>query len=183
MLDETVMNKMAGTYAWGQAYSRNWHSVIVPEWYVPTRKQFQLTSGRNCRLRHLHTTSTLDPVISAMHLTFACLEFRNMTVNQQYSHIQHTKVCHNCLARGYVTRDCKSTKRYKSCEGNTIPSYIGNRELLSMLILLLLKCIRILSWFFSNCTSGFGPSFLNSTHPSYTTLYSAVTCLCYRWKL
>ena len=49
------------------------------------------------------------------HPLFLCPKWESMTVAQRLGHIQSRKLCHNCLAVGHKTTECKSLYKCREC--------------------------------------------------------------------
>ena len=52
------------------------------------------------------------------HPLYMCAKFNTFTVNQCQEHLKANHLCHNCLAPGHKTTECRSPARCKVCEAN-----------------------------------------------------------------
>ena len=52
------------------------------------------------------------------HPLYMCAKFNTFTVNQCQEHLKANHLCHDCLAPGHKTTECRSPARCKVCEAN-----------------------------------------------------------------
>ena len=50
------------------------------------------------------------------HPLYMCAKFNTFTINQCQEHLKNNRLCHNCLAIGHKTAECKSFARCKVCQ-------------------------------------------------------------------
>lgn len=49
------------------------------------------------------------------HLTFRCVEFANLTVEQRWTKVRESNLCHNCLRSGHQWKKCPSKYTCRKC--------------------------------------------------------------------
>ena len=50
------------------------------------------------------------------HGIWKCDEFAALTIDQRIKRVRELELCNNCLSKGHLAKDCKSTHRCKTCE-------------------------------------------------------------------